>query len=84
MTKPGRIRYRRQTRALMLASLALLLCIALGVPLLADLLTGFSFLGYPLGYAITGKGILFALVILLFWFARRQNAIDQAQQAAED
>jgi putative solute:sodium symporter small subunit len=34
-------------------------------------------LGYPLSYYMTCQGSLLAFVILIFWFASKQEAIDQ-------
>ena len=35
-----------------------------------------SFLGYPLAYYMTAQGSLLAFVLLIFWFAGRQEKID--------
>ncbi len=50
--------------------------IALVLPLLA--LAGMtSGPGYPLGYVVAASGLPLAGVILIFWFARRQERIDE-------
>ena len=36
-----------------------------------------SFLGYPLGYYMTAQGSLLAFVLIIFWFANRQEKIDE-------
>ena len=36
-----------------------------------------SFLGYPLAYYMTAQGSLLAFVIIIFWFANRQEKIDE-------
>jgi|TARA_B100001758_G_scaffold210913_1_gene193951 putative solute:sodium symporter small subunit len=36
-----------------------------------------SFLGYPLAYYMTAQGSLLAFVLLIFWFANRQEKIDE-------
>jgi putative solute:sodium symporter small subunit len=36
-----------------------------------------SFLGYPLAYYMTAQGSLLAFVLLIFWFAGRQEKIDE-------
>ena len=33
--------------------------------------------GYPLGYVVAASGLPLAGVILVFWFARRQERIDE-------
>ena len=35
-----------------------------------------SFLGYPLAYYMTAQGSLLAFGVLIFWFANKQEAID--------
>jgi putative solute:sodium symporter small subunit len=42
-----------------------------------------SFLGYPLAYYMCAQGSLIAFVVLLFWFANRQEAIDEEFGFAE-
>ena len=36
-----------------------------------------SFLGYPLAYYMTAQGSLLAFVIIIFWFANKQEKIDE-------
>ena len=36
-----------------------------------------SFLGYPLAYYMTAQGSLLAFVLIIFWFANRQEKIDE-------
>ena len=47
-----------------------------------------SFLGYPLAYYMCAQGSIIAFVILIFWFANRQEKIDEefgfAEQGGED
>ena len=35
------------------------------------------FLGYPLAYYMTAQGSLLAFVIIIFWFANKQEKIDE-------
>jgi putative solute:sodium symporter small subunit len=42
------------------------------------------FLGFPLGFYMAAQGSLIAFVVLLFWFAYRQNKIDEEFGVAED
>jgi putative solute:sodium symporter small subunit len=39
--------------------------------------------GFPLGYYMAAQGSLIAFVVLIFWFARRQEAIDRDAGVAE-
>jgi putative solute:sodium symporter small subunit len=41
-------------------------------------------LGFPLGYYMAAQGSLIVFVVLLFWFARRQDAIDREFGVAEE
>ena len=36
-----------------------------------------NFLGYPLAYYMTAQGSLLAFVIIIFWFANKQEKIDE-------
>ena len=47
-------------------------------------LNGITFLGFPLGFYMAGQGSLIVFVIPIFWYAARQNAIDEEFGAAED
>jgi putative solute:sodium symporter small subunit len=40
-------------------------------------------LGFPLGFYMAAQGSLIAFVVLIFWFARRQDAIDREHGVAE-
>ena len=40
-------------------------------------INGMSFLGYPLAYSMTAQGSLLAFVIIIFWFANKQEKIDE-------
>ena len=41
-------------------------------------------LGFPLGFYMAAQGSLIAFVIMLFLFAKRQDAIDREEGVAED
>ena len=46
-----------------------------------------SFLGYPLAYYMCAQGSIVAFVILIFWFANKQEKIDEEfgfQERGED
>ena len=47
-------------------------------------LNNITFLGFPLGYYMAAQGSLIVFVVLLFWFARRQDAIDREYGVAEE
>ena len=50
----------------------------------ASELNAISFLGFPLGFYMAAQGSLIIFVVMLFWFARRQNAIDAEFGVSED
>lgn len=41
-------------------------------------------LGFPLGFYMAAQGSLIAFVALIYWFTRRQDAIDREFGVAED
>jgi putative solute:sodium symporter small subunit len=41
-------------------------------------------LGFPLGFYMAAQGSLIVFVVLIFWFAHRQNRIDAEFGVAED
>ena len=41
-------------------------------------------LGFPLGFYMAAQGSLIAFVILIFWYAHRQNRIDEEFGVAEE
>lgn len=84
MARPDRRNYWSTTRSLMFVMVALWIVFAFVVHLFAARLNGIVILGFPLGYYMAAQGSLIAFVVLLFWFARRQNAIDEAHDVAED
>jgi putative solute:sodium symporter small subunit len=46
-------------------------------------LNGIVIAGFPLGYYMAAQGSLIVFVILIFWFARRQDTIDREAGVAE-
>lgn len=50
----------------------------------APSLNGITIIGFPLGFWFAGQGSLIAFVVLIFWFASRQNRIDEDCGMAED
>ena len=43
-----------------------------------------SFFGFPLGYYMAAQGSLFAFVVIIYLFAKKQNQIDEEFGLAED
>ena len=68
-----------RTRKLMLVMLGLWLLFSVVIPLLVAPLNRLTlpYLDLPLGFFMSAQGALIAYVIMLFWFARRQDRIDR-------
>lgn len=73
-----------KTRALMWVCLIVWAIFSFVIHLFAASLNEVSFLGFPLGFYMAAQGSLIVFVVLIFWFAARQNAIDEEFDAAED
>jgi putative solute:sodium symporter small subunit len=55
-----------------------------GIPLFANTLNAIVLFGFPLGYFMAAQGSLVGFVLLIFWYAHRQNRIDEDCHLAED
>jgi putative solute:sodium symporter small subunit len=74
----------RRTKALAVATLG-------GVGIVGFLLLVFgppldrlSLFGFPLGYLLAAEGLPLGLVLLLFWFANRQDETDRRHSLGEE
>ena len=70
-------RYWSKTSRLMWTIFALWLFFSFVVHLFAVQLNKIVILGFPLGFYMAAQGSLIAFVLLIFWFAYRQNKIDE-------
>lgn len=85
MAMPGQaIEYWRKTRNLMWTALAIWFVFSFLIHFFVRQLNEITFLGFPLGYYMAAQGSLIVFVILIFWFAARQNRIDEEHGVAED
>tara|TARA_X000000368_G_scaffold236218_1_gene186578 strand:- start:37 stop:294 length:258 start_codon:yes stop_codon:yes gene_type:complete len=66
-----------KTKAHMLITLLLWAFFSMVIFLFGHEINSMSFLGYPLAYYMTAQGSLLAFVIIIFWFANRQEKIDE-------
>ena len=66
-----------RTRRLMFTTLGIWFVFSYLVHWFADALNNSGFLGFPLGFYMAAQGSLVVFVVLLFWFARAQNKIDE-------
>lgn len=69
--------YWRKTSGLMWLMLAIWFVFSFVVHIFAPSLNQWKFLGFPLGFYMAAQGSLIAFVVALFWFAKRQNQIDE-------
>ena len=74
----------QRTKSLTIITLIIWFIFAFGVHWFAPQLNSISILGFPLGFYMAGQGSLFAFVVIIFWFARAQNRIDEEFGVAED
>lgn len=84
MSTSDRARHWEKTRNLMFLMLGLWIFFSFIVHMFVNALNGITILGFPLGYYMAAQGSLIAFVVMLFWFARKQNAIDEEHGVAED
>ena len=74
----------RRTRALMLVTLAIWFFFSFVIHFFVRSLNEIVFLGFPLGFYMAAQGSLIVFVVLIFWFAHKQNRIDEETGFAED
>ncbi len=73
---PQHFAYRKESRALRIAVVVLLVIAALIVPVFAPLLDGVHLFGFPIGYFLTAQGAIILCVAALFWFVTMQYRTD--------
>lgn len=84
MATPDRVSYWNNTRKLMFTMLGLWVFFGYVVHFFVEALNNIVILGFPLGFYMAAQGSLIAFVVMLFWFARKQNAIDEEYGVSED
>jgi putative solute:sodium symporter small subunit len=84
MAVNDRVGYWNKTRGLMFVMLGLWVFFGYVIHMFVTSLNNVVILGFPLGYYMAAQGSLIAFVVMLFWFARKQNAIDEEYGVAED
>jgi putative solute:sodium symporter small subunit len=84
MQMPDRVSYWNRTRGLMFIALGIWFIFGYVIHMFVTQLNEIVIFGFPLGYYMAAQGSLIAFVVLLFWFARKQNAIDVEHGVAED
>jgi putative solute:sodium symporter small subunit len=76
--------YWKKTSGLMWTVLAIWFVAGFGIHLFAPSLNAIHVLGFPIGFYFAAQGSLIVFVVGLFWFARRQNQIDEEFGVQED
>ena len=76
--------YWAKTSTLMWTTLGIWFFASFVVHLFAPSLNTIHILGFPLGFYMAAQGSLIIFVVALFWFAKRQNQIDEEFGVAEE
>ena len=67
----------RRTRSLMWLTLAIWFFFSFVIHFFVVPLNNIVIAGFPLGFYMAAQGSLIVFVVLIFWFASRQNKIDE-------
>ena len=76
-------RHWEKTKGLMVITLAIWFVFSIVIFMFGESLNNGSFLGYPLAYYMCAQGSIVIFVVLIFWFANRQEKIDEEFGFAE-
>ena len=76
-------RHWEKTKGLMIITLAIWFVFSIVIFMFGEGLNNGSFLGYPLAYYMCAQGSIIIFVVLIFWFANRQEKIDEEFGFAE-
>ncbi|MCA3322134.1 MAG: DUF4212 domain-containing protein [Roseomonas sp.] len=76
--------YWIKTSNLMWIVLAIWFVAGFGIHLIARAINPIHILGFPMGFYMAAQGSLIVFVVALFWFAKRQNEIDEEHGVQED
>ena len=76
-------RHWEKTKGLMMLTLAIWFVFSIVIFMFGESLNNGSFLGYPLAYYMCAQGSIIVFVVLIFWFANRQEKIDEEFGFAE-
>ena len=73
-----------KTRGLMWTMIILWVIFGYVIHAFVNSLNEIVILGFPLGFYMAAQGSLIVFVVMLFWFASRQDSIDREFGVAED
>ncbi len=77
-------RHWSRTSALMWSMFVLWLIFSFVIHFFVEKLNTITFLGFPFGFYMAAQGSLLVFVLMLFFFAWKQDVIDREEGAAED
>ena len=66
-----------KTKGLMIITLLIWFIFSIFIFIFGEGMNEASFLGYPLAYYMSAQGSIVVFVVLIFWFANRQEKIDE-------
>ena len=84
LTAERAVAHWSKTRALMWFALAIWFFFSFVIHIFAPSLNEIVIIGFPLGFYFAAQGSLIVFVVLIFWFAAKQNRIDEEFGVAED
>ena len=70
-------RHWGKTKNLMIITLIIWFIFSILIFIFGEEMNTVSFLGYPLAYYMSAQGSIIIFVVLIFWFANRQEKIDE-------
>ena len=76
-------RHWGKTKNLMIITLIIWFIFSILIFTFGEEMNTLSFLGYPLAYYMSAQGSIVIFVVLIFWFANRQEKIDEEFGFAE-
>lgn len=79
MSENKQDRYWQRTSSLMWTMLALWVVFGFVIHMFAGQLNSIRILGFPLGFYMAAQGSLIVFVVMLFWFGKAQDRIDQEE-----
>jgi putative solute:sodium symporter small subunit len=83
-TSPRAEEHWRRTRNLMITALVIWFIFSFGIHFFVAALNQVVIGGFPLGFYMAAQGSLIVFVVLIFWFAWKQNKIDEEFGFAEE
>ncbi|MDH5752687.1 MAG: DUF4212 domain-containing protein [Deltaproteobacteria bacterium] len=77
------VQYWEKTKKLMWTVLAIWFFFSFVIHFFVKALNNIVILGFPMGFYFAAQGSLIVFVVLIFWYAKKQNAIDEEHGVSE-